>query len=772
MLGFLLVVFSLFYIFVLDTTLKNEANRLAFENHQMNHDVLSDRLEVLSQSYSDGNLDWLTKDYDDTNLIPEMLAEFEINAFNRVFNDETSTTIYLILQHPTLDQVAYKPLSDVLSVIGINFGDSGLIINANGMIKFHTNQALLHTNLFSSTIFPSSAFTKLDTELYESNEGFLNYNEDGQSYVLSHSTLSENYFYLSHQSQYDYLALFTPVIWSFMALGILTLATFTIFSLMVVKRRFDDDIVFDKLTKTLKSNLLIIEVGGLGQVRKSNELFTKLTQDYDFKTLSEYTSESLDIQQLLKNKQPFYIELDKLEPRLRARFLVNKYGRNYQLIGEVIDSNSNVLDKYKDLALTNQDTGLKNKLALEETIDTLDRKDKFSFIILGIKSFDDVSKNIGRDKTKEVTSVLIELIEEKLYPNMHLFHIDRNEFVVLQMKDINYDVTVGWARKMIDLIDKKILLTDLPVKLELDCGVVHNRGVISNFSALEIIDALEVTLERARVSTTSSLMIFTERYLDFRNKANQIEIDIRKGIEKDEFQMHMQPQYDLAEKRVVGFELLLRWNNPKYIKESPAVYIRQAEKSNLIIDLGRVINDKVFQIAKKLEPFEIDVSFNISPRQLLQPGFINELIALRDKYQVNPNRVAIELTETLLILQMDVIIEKFNALKELNFKIQLDDFGTGYSSINYLKRLPIDNIKIDKLFVDEIETSSKARQILRTMILLGKNLKMGVIIEGVETDKQMEFIKKETTSIIQGFYVSRALPENEALEFIKKKVIL
>src|SRR5690606_10373797 len=238
---------------------------------------------------------------------------------------------------------------------------------------------------------------------------------------------------------------------------------------------------------------------------------------------------------------------------------------------------------------------------------------------LGIKSFDDVSKNIGRDKTKEVTSVLIELIEEKLYPNMHLFHIDRNEFVVLQMKDINYDVTVGWARKMIDLIDKKILLTDLPVKLELDCGVVHNRGVISNFSALEIIDALEVTLERARVSTTSSLMIFTERYLDFRNKANQIEIDIRKGIEKDEFQMHMQPQYDLAEKRVVGFELLLRWNNPKYIKESPAVYIRQAEKSNLIIDLGRVINDKVFQIAKKLEPFEIDVSFNISPRQLLQP---------------------------------------------------------------------------------------------------------------------------------------------------------
>ena len=171
-----------------------------------------------------------------------------------------------------------------------------------------------------------------------------------------------------------------------------------------------------------------------------------------------------------------------------------------------------------------------------------------------------------------------------------------------------------------------------------------------------------------------------------------------------------------------------------------------------------MINDKVFRIAKSLEGMDIDVSFNISPRQLLQPGFINELIALKDKYQVDPSRIAIELTETLLILQMDVIVEKFNALKELNFKIQLDDFGTGYSSLNYLKRLPIDNIKIDKLFVDEIETSSKARQILKTMIALGKNLKMGVIIEGVETDKQVEQIRKESMAIIQGFLCFTSTP--------------
>lgn len=771
-LGFLLIVYSLFYIFVLDTTLKNEANRISFEKHQVAYEVLSDRISVLSESYSEGTLSWPTKDYDPSILLVDNISNYEITRLSDVFSDETSTVTYLILKHPTLNQVMYRPFNEVLIVVGLSFGDTGVILNSNGIIKYHTNDNVNNTNLFGSSYFPTSVYSQLDTKLNENEFGFLNYKLDSKTYVLSYSKIENNYIYLSVDDQYDYLELFVPVIWSYLALGLLMLASFVVFSLMVVKRRFDDDVVFEKITKTLRSDLIMIEAGGLGQIRKMNKLFTNLTKHHEIKLLTDLTSEKLDMPTILKTNKPFYMDCDKLEPKVSVRFLINKYARNYQLIGEIIDSTSNVLDKYKDLALTHPDSGLKNKLALEEMIETLDRKDRFSLIVMGIKSFDEISKSIGRQKSQEVNKVLIELLQSKMYPNMYLFHIEKHEFVILQQKDVNYDVTVGWAKQMMELVDTKILLPDLPVKLELLVGIVHNKGTITNAPSKDILEAIDVTYERAIVSTTNNLMIYTERYMDFRNRANQLEIDIRKGIENDEFQMYMQPQYDLHEKRVVGFELLLRWHNPKYIKESPATYIRQAEKSNLIIDLGRVINDKVFRIAKSLEGMDIDVSFNISPRQLLQPGFINELIALKDKYQVDPSRIAIELTETLLILQMDVIVEKFNALKELNFKIQLDDFGTGYSSLNYLKRLPIDNIKIDKLFVDEIETSSKARQILKTMIALGKNLKMGVIIEGVETDKQVEQIRKESMAIIQGFYVSQALPEKEAFEFIKKKVNL
>ncbi len=772
LLGSFILIFSLFYFFLVDTTLRNEANRVFFENHQLNHMTLQNRIEVLKTSYADNELNWDTKDYTELNLIPDALQSFEIQALNRVFNDEVSDAIYLILKHPTLDQVAYMDFETVLSNIGISFFETGIIINQNGMIRYQSNHSLNHTNFFTSNLFSSSVYERLDVELYENASGFLNYDLAGRPHILAYTTLGSGYIYINSDLMYAYNEAFTPVTWGFMALGILVLIAFVIFSLLVLKRRFDDELVYEKLTQTVKSNVFVLEVGGLGQVRQANKLFISYTKDIEFTTLQDLSNDVIDMQQTLKNKEPFYLDLDKLEQKVRTRFIVNKYGRNYQLIGELIDSKSNVLDKYKDLALINQDTGLKNRLALEEFIDTLDRKEKYSFVVMGLRGFDEVSKNIGREKSKEMIQVFIKLIESKLYPNMLLFQLDKNEFIILQLKDFNYDVTAGWAKNMIDVIDKKILLEDLPIKLELDCGVMHNRGIVSNFESKEIINALEVTLERARTSSTTNLVVFSERYLDYRNKASQLEIDIRKGIEKDEFQMYMQPQYDLVEKRVVGFELLLRWNNPKYIKESPATYIRQAEKSNLIIDLGRVINEKVFQIAKKLEGMEIDVSFNISPRQLLQPGFINELIMLRDKYEVDTNRIAIELTETLLILQLDLIIEKFNALKELNFKIQLDDFGTGYSSLNYLKRLPIDNIKIDKLFVDEIETSSKARQILKTIISLGKNLKMGVIIEGVETEKQVEYIKKESSAIIQGFYVSRALPMQEALDFIKKQVKL
>ena len=341
-LGFLLIVFSLFYIFVLDTTLKNEANRLAYKNHVLNNDMIKERIDVLSQSYADDNLLWSTKTYDDTNLIPETLKPVEILKLNQVFSDETSEDVHLILAHPTKDEVAYKKFHEVLSVIGLSFGPNGYIINSNGIIKYHVDSLRVETNLFTSQMYPESIYRALDEDLSQKDAGFLNFKKDDDNYILSFTKLDDNYVYMSHVEQYAYLEIFTPVIWGFMSLSLLMIFVFVIFGLLVVKRRFDDEVVFNKLTRTMQSTLLILEVGGLGQVRQANTLFKKLTADVKFKTIGDLTSEKLDITQLLKNKQPFYMEMDKLNPSIRVRFLINKYSRNYQLMGEIIDSGTNV----------------------------------------------------------------------------------------------------------------------------------------------------------------------------------------------------------------------------------------------------------------------------------------------------------------------------------------------------------------------------------------------------------------------------------------------
>ncbi|WP_025725344.1 EAL domain-containing protein [Acholeplasma granularum] len=769
-LGFLLTTFVLFYIFLLDTTLKNESSKLSFEKHLLDHEVLNDRLNTLLISYQNDEITWPTKDYDDSILIIQNFENIEIGKLSSLFNDEISNEIYLILKHETLNQVAYLPFKEVLSTTGLSLKPHDAILNKDGFIVYHEDILKIGENFFTSDLLPSNLYNELDQLMSNEESHYINYKSNNEHHILSYTTLTNNYKYVTTQLRSDYLVLFYPVIWSYLALSVLTLILFLVFSLLTIKRRFDDDVVFTKLSKTKESNLFILEVGGLGQIRNSNSYFNKSISDFNAKLITDLTSQYLDIKTLLKNKIPFYLNLDKLNQPLKARFFINKHGRNYQLIGEVINEQSNVLDKYKDLAILNRDTGLKNRLGLEEKLNELDRRSKFSLAIFTIKDIDKIKESIGKARTNEVINSFLNIIQSNIYQDMEIFHTDRSEFTILYTKDSHYDVTVSWARNLIIAVDKTVLIPDLPVKPIIDCGILHNQGNVSNMSSKEIIDALDITLERANVSSSSNLQIYTERFLDFRNQTNQLEQDIRKGILKDEFEMYMQPQYDLSLHRIKGFELLLRWNNPKYQKESPATYIKQAEKSNLIIDLGRVINEKTFIIAKTFEDTDLEFSFNISPRQLLQPGFINEFIDLKDKYQIDPAKIAIELTENILILQLDIITDKLQALKDIGFKIQLDDFGTGYSSLAYLKQLPIDIIKIDKTFVDEIETSGQSRQILRTMINLGKNLKLGVIVEGVETEKQVEIIKKESGAMIQGFFISKPIPLNEAKALLKKGI--
>ncbi|MBO5542443.1 MAG: EAL domain-containing protein, partial [Acholeplasmatales bacterium] len=249
---------------------------------------------------------------------------------------------------------------------------------------------------------------------------------------------------------------------------------------------------------------------------------------------------------------------------------------------------------------------------------------------------------------------------------------------------------------------------------------------------------------------------------------DEMERDIETGLIDKEFQMWLQPQFDIVNNRVDGFEALIRWMNPKYRDKSPQIFIELAEKRGHMLDIGRFVITESFKLAKKLEPYNIHISVNVSPVQLLQVGFVQQLIDEFNKNQLKVGSIAIEITETLLMGSFKLVAEKLRLLKEAGFHIHLDDFCTGYSSMLYLKDLPVDTLKIDKEFTKYIVTNKFNENIVKTICNLAKDLDLSLVCEGVESQEQADMVKKFGCRIIQGYLYGKAMPYDQAVEMLEQ----
>ncbi|GAU76330.1 bifunctional diguanylate cyclase/phosphodiesterase [Fusibacter sp. 3D3] len=231
------------------------------------------------------------------------------------------------------------------------------------------------------------------------------------------------------------------------------------------------------------------------------------------------------------------------------------------------------------------------------------------------------------------------------------------------------------------------------------------------------------------------------------------------AIKTDEFIVYYQPIYDLSKNKLYGFEALLRWFNPQIGQISPARFIPIAEETGIIVELG----PKVIEMAcKGIQPYVLNdtslkLSVNVSAKQIIQDQFINQLDDIIESTQFPKQNLCLEITESVLIESFDLVIDKLNYLRNSGYTIALDDFGTGYSSLNYLSQLPISTLKIDKSFIDRIHDRSQEYYLLKSMITLAQDLKLSMIVEGVETKTQKDLLEKLGCSLFQGFYFSRPL---------------
>jgi EAL domain-containing protein (putative c-di-GMP-specific phosphodiesterase class I) len=248
-----------------------------------------------------------------------------------------------------------------------------------------------------------------------------------------------------------------------------------------------------------------------------------------------------------------------------------------------------------------------------------------------------------------------------------------------------------------------------------------------------------------------------------------MENELQKAIKDELFDLHYQPKVDLKTFKTVGVEALLRWHHPEKGWIPPAHFIPLAEETGLIIPLGAWV---VEQACQQLQAWEkkgmghISVAINVSSEQFCHGDLLGSVLDIVKKYATPPESLELEITESLLMKNVDDTISALRAFKDAGIRISVDDFGTGYSSLSYLKQFPLDTLKIDRTFVQDLHNNGDDAAICAAILAMAKELSLSVIAEGVEFEEQLEFLRQHDCDQIQGFLISKPLPPDELETFV------
>lgn len=291
--------------------------------------------------------------------------------------------------------------------------------------------------------------------------------------------------------------------------------------------------------------------------------------------------------------------------------------------------------------------------------------------------------------------------------------------------------------------------------------------------ALELINCAEIVMLKSKHTQKNGVQYYDAPIIqEFVEKVN-IEQKLERALKEQGFFMCYQPQYSTDDKKLRGVEALVRWKDEEGKVISPATFIPVAEKNGSILQLGDWILEKsISDFSRWLDRYQFDditLSINISALQFKNKDFVKTLIQVLRRYHMPPNMIELEITESVFIDDMNDVIKKMNVLRDMGIRFSMDDFGTGFSSLSYLRRLPIDTLKIDKTFIDSVVTDNPTRTIAETIIDMGKKLGFHTIAEGVEDEVQFDLLRDIGCDNIQGYYMGRPMVSEKIEELLAEQ---
>lgn len=427
-------------------------------------------------------------------------------------------------------------------------------------------------------------------------------------------------------------------------------------------------------------------------------------------------------------------------------------------------------------ALQDPLTGLLNRTALEELVEAAiaraeTDKSRCAFLLFDLDKFKNINDTLGHQAGDTLLKTVAARLKSIIRNTDYLGRIGGDEFLLVLTELKSTESIARTAQRMLDAISEPYHLDVRLIHIDISIGISIFPDDGENFAILQ--KNADVAMYSAKNKGGGRFCFYKAGMSSMAIAKMDMESRIHGALEKDEFLLHYQPKYNMRTREIVGLEALLRWYQPEQGFVAPSDFIPIAEQSNLIVKIGDMVLEKTCrQIAVWREKFSLKwpVAVNVSAIQLRTTVFAEKVRELQRKFRIPLTLLEIEITETSILKYQEEVAQNFSLFKEMGLKTTIDDFGTGYCSITYLRSIPLDCLKIDRSFVDELNASSstheKSLQLIRGIIGLSANMGIEVVAEGVENNEQCRHLLESGCEIGQGFLFSKPLPPEEIEKLI------
>jgi len=413
-------------------------------------------------------------------------------------------------------------------------------------------------------------------------------------------------------------------------------------------------------------------------------------------------------------------------------------------------------------------TGLANRVQLREHIEKslkhVERGERFSVLCLDLDHFKDINDTLGHSLGDALLCAVSRRLRELVRDNDLVSRTGGDEFSIVQSgTGLPMAASAALAARVVEALSVPFDLGDHHVVIGASVGVAIAPD--DGNDADQLLKNADMALYRAKDDGRGGFHFF-EPEMDAKAQARRIlELDLRKAVTAAEFEIFYQPIVNLTENRISGFEALLRWNHPTRGRVPPGEFIPLAEETGLIVAIGEWVIRQACAEARAW-PSDLRVAVNVSPVQFRNKSLVSTVVSALAASGLGSDRLELEITEAVLMHTNDATLAVLHQLRSLGVRISMDDFGTGYSSLSYLRSFPFDKIKIDQTFVRDLIEKPDAIAIIRAVAGLGLSFGMTTTAEGVETQEQLDLMRAEGCTEVQGYFYSKPMPASEIAQLL------